>query len=59
VHFAAQRNTGPKTLALLVAHGADLAARDADGHTPLDIAELNGKARLAEWIRTRVRPGHK
>jgi ankyrin repeat protein len=55
VHFAAQRNTGSKTLALLVDNGADLAARDADGHTPLDIAKLNGKARLVEWIKRRVR----
>jgi hypothetical protein len=59
VHFAAQRNMGPKTLALLVDHGANLAARDDDGHTPLDIAELNGKARLVEWIRTRVRAPHR
>jgi ankyrin repeat protein len=54
-HFAAQRNTGPKTLELLVDNGADLAARDEDGHTPLDIAKLNGKARLVEWIKRRVR----
>src|SRR4029077_10698806 len=55
VHFAAQRNTGPKTLALLVDRGADLMARDADGHTPLEIAKLNGKIRLVEWITRRVR----
>jgi ankyrin repeat protein len=54
LHFAAQRNTGPKTLASLVDNGADLAARDEDGHTPLDIAKLNGKARLVEWIKRRV-----
>ena len=54
VHFAAQRNTGPKTLALLVDNGADLAARDEDGHTPLDIAKLNGKSRLVEWIKDRL-----
>ena len=34
---------------------ADLAARDEDGHTPLDIARLNGKVRLVEWIKRRVR----
>jgi ankyrin repeat protein len=55
VHFAARRNTGPKTLTLLVDNGADLAARDEDGHTPLDIAKLNGKTRLVEWITRRVR----
>jgi ankyrin repeat protein len=54
-HLAAERNTGPKTLALLVESGADLAARDEDGHTPLDIARLNGKVRLVEWIKRRVR----
>jgi ankyrin repeat protein len=53
-HLAAERNTGPKTLALLVDNGADLTARDEDGHTPLDIAELNEKVRLAEWIKRRV-----
>jgi ankyrin repeat protein len=54
-HFAAERNTGPRTLALLVESGADLAARDEDGHTPLDIARLNEKWRLVEWITGRVR----
>jgi ankyrin repeat protein len=51
LHFAAERNTGPKTLALLVEHGADLSVRDDDGHTPLQVAELNGKPRLVEWIK--------
>lgn len=54
-HLAAERNTGPATLALLVENGADLTAHDEDGHTPLDIAKLNGKARLVEWIMRRVR----
>jgi len=54
-HFAAERNTGPKTLALLVQNGADLSARDEDGHTPLQIAKINGRTRLAEWIARRVR----
>jgi ankyrin repeat protein len=54
VHFAAQRNTGPKTLALLVDSGADLTAVDDDGQTPLDIAKHNGKDRLVEWISTRL-----
>jgi hypothetical protein len=53
-HFAAERNTGPKTLALLVENGADLSARDDDGRTPLDIAKLNCKARLVEWISKRL-----
>jgi ankyrin repeat protein len=55
VHFAAERNIGSKTLALLVENGADLSARDDDGRTPLEIAKLHGKPRLAEWIGQRVR----
>lgn len=54
-HYAAERSTGPKTLALLVEHGADLTARDADGRTPLEIARLNDKPRLVEWIANRLR----
>ena len=54
-HLAAERNTGPATLALLVESGADLTARDDDGHTPLDIAKLNEKLRLVEWMQKRVR----
>ena len=54
-HFAAERNTWPKTLALLVESGANLVARDEDGHTPLDIAKLNGKLRLVEWIKRQLR----
>lgn len=55
VHLAAERNTGPATLAILVESGADLTARDDDGQTPLDIAKLNEKVRLVEWINQRVR----
>jgi ankyrin repeat protein len=55
VHLAAERNTGPKTLAILVENGADLAVHDEDGCTPLGIAQLNGKLRLVEWIKTQLR----
>ncbi|QVL34022.1 ankyrin repeat domain-containing protein [Telmatocola sphagniphila] len=55
VHYAAERNTGPKTLKLLVDAGADLVARDSAGRTPLEIAKLNEKPRLVEWIASRVR----
>jgi hypothetical protein len=54
IHYAAERNTGLKTLALLVEAGADLLARDAGGRTPLEIAKLNGKTCLVEWITGRV-----
>ena len=54
VHYAAERNTGPRTLALLVENGADLTAHDENGHTPLAIARLNGKVRLVEWITAEV-----
>jgi hypothetical protein len=53
-HFAAERNTGPKTLAVLVEYGADLRDRDEDGLTPLDVARLHEKVRLVEWIRKQV-----
>jgi ankyrin repeat protein len=53
-HFAAERNARPTTLALLVENGADLSARDDDGRTPLEIAKLNGKTSLVEWIARRV-----
>ena len=56
LHFAAERNTGPKTLAILVEHGADLSIRDDDGRTPLQVARLYGKARLVEWISRRTLP---
>jgi hypothetical protein len=49
-HFAAQRNTGPKTLQLLVENGAELNAQDDEGQTPLDIAKQNRKHRVAAWI---------
>lgn len=54
-HFAAERNTGPTTLAVLVESGADLATRDEDGRTPLDVAKLNGKSRLVDWMTTSAR----
>jgi ankyrin repeat protein len=49
-HFAAERNTGATTLGVLVESGADLTSCDEDGHTPLDIAKLNGKNRLVDWL---------
>jgi ankyrin repeat protein len=54
-HLAAERNTGPTTLALLVDNGADLGVRDDDGLTPLESAKRSGKVRLVEWIRKRFR----
>ena len=54
-HLAAERNTGPKTLTLLVESGADLVAQDDDGRTPLDIARVSGKSRIVDWITKRLR----
>jgi ankyrin repeat protein len=36
---------------LLLAHGADAAARNDDGHTPLDLAQAQGHATLARRLR--------
>jgi ankyrin repeat protein len=58
VHYAAQRNAGPKTLELLVERGADLMARDDDGRTPLEIARRNGKTRLVACIRRKATDGN-
>jgi ankyrin repeat protein len=54
-HLVAERNTGTTTLALLVGSGANLAARDDDGNTPLEAAKRSGKARIAAWISSGVR----
>jgi hypothetical protein len=54
-HFAAERNTGPKTVSLLVENGADLSAQDDDGLTPLEIARRHEKPKLVEWIATQIR----
>ncbi|MFO1093008.1 MAG: ankyrin repeat domain-containing protein [Planctomycetaceae bacterium] len=50
-HFAAERNTGPRTLELLIAHGADLTCRDDDGNRPIDVARRNGKLGLVELLK--------
>ena len=34
----------------MVAHGADLARRRADGRTPYAVAELNGNRAVADWL---------
>lgn len=34
----------------MVAHGADIAKRRADGRTPYAVAELNGNRALADWL---------
>lgn len=49
-HFAAERNTHPTTLALLAEAGANLNVRDNDGNTPLDVARLNEKPGIIDWI---------
>jgi rhodanese-related sulfurtransferase len=41
---------------LLAEHGADLAMRDADGHTPADVAALNGSPEIVEVLVARGGP---
>src|SRR2546428_11781512 len=35
----------------MVAHGADLDRKRADGRTPYAVAELNGNRAVADWLR--------
>ena len=48
--MAAERNTGTKVVKLLIEHGADMTALTADGQSPLDLAKLNGKRAVAEYM---------
>ena len=45
-----------RVIELLVDHGADVAARGADGRTPADLAEANGHGEIAELIGGRKAP---
>ncbi len=50
VHIAAQR-WDVSLMELLARHGADLHQRRRDGRTALTVAELQGNARVAAWLR--------
>ena len=50
--MAAERNTGIKVIKLLLDHGANMNAITVDGHTPLDISNLNNKQSVAEVLQT-------
>lgn len=50
LHVAARRWDVPM-VQLLVAHGADVSRRRADGQTAHTIAELSGNHAVAEWLR--------
>jgi ankyrin repeat protein len=52
IHVAAQRWDVPM-MELLARHGADLHQRRRDGRTALTIAELQGNAAVAAWLRAR------
>ena len=52
LHAAAERNTGTRVIKLLLRSGADPGARTADGWTALDLAERNGKKRVADYLRS-------
>ena len=49
LHVAARAWDVPMAEAM-VAHGADVAGRRADGRTPYAVAELNGNRAVAEWL---------
>ncbi|PWK87759.1 ankyrin repeat domain-containing protein [Fulvimonas soli] len=49
LHAVARHGDVP-TAELLVARGADVSRRRADGRTPYAIAELNGHHALADWL---------
>jgi hypothetical protein len=50
IHIAAQRWDVP-LMELLLRHGADLHQRRRDGRTALTVAELQGNAPVAAWLR--------
>ncbi|HEY4029413.1 MAG TPA: ankyrin repeat domain-containing protein [Caulobacteraceae bacterium] len=56
LHFAAEHGHRPAA-ELLLAAGADVAARDKNGDTPLDRAEAMGHQDLAELLRRHGREG--
>ena len=49
LHVAARAWDVPVVEAM-VAHGADIARRRADGRTPYAVAELNGNRAVADWL---------
>ncbi len=49
LHVAARAWDVPLVEAM-VAHGADIARRRADGRTPYAVAELNGNRAVADWL---------
>ena len=56
LHVAA-RSWDVAMMELLVQHGADATRRRRDGRTPYAVAELNGNAMVAEWLRARGASG--
>lgn len=50
-HYAASRGVSAAWLEELQSLGADLTSVDAQGQTPLDVAESKGKKKLAVWLR--------
>jgi ankyrin repeat protein len=49
LHVAA-RVSDVQIVAVMVAHGADINRRRADGRTPYAVAELNGNRAVADWL---------
>lgn len=53
LHAAATNGRSVALVELLAAHGADLAARRADGRTPYELAVRNGNTEVAAWLAER------
>ena len=50
MHIIAQKGVGKNQVQLLIEHGANIDARDADGRTPLDYAQKGKKKSVANFL---------
>ena len=57
LHYAAQHGA-MEAAQLLIAHGANLEAKDWKGRTPIDLAEANGSEAVAQIIREEISLRH-
>jgi ankyrin repeat protein len=54
LHYACSRGVSPEFVQLLLRRGANPAAPDASGATPLDLARARGRGRLVELLERRA-----